>query len=33
MAEHYSPENQDDYSACDLLNWTKYDEPIGTGKT
>lgn len=33
MSEHYSPENQDDYSAWELLNWTKYDEPIGTGKT
>lgn len=32
MTEHYSPENQDEYSAWDLHNWTKYDEPIGTDK-
>ena len=28
IAEHYSPENQDEFSAWDQLNRTKYDEPI-----
>ncbi|MBQ9553626.1 histidine phosphatase family protein [bacterium] len=27
--EHYSPKNQDVYSACDRLNWTNYDQAIG----